>query len=190
MKALVYRGKNTIKLEDKPKPTIQDPTDAIIKIVHTTICGSDLHILQGHVPSCNEGVTLGHEGFGIVEEVGNAVRAFKVGDEVLISCISSCAACVQCKKGMYSHCEKGGGWILGHTVDGTQAEYVRIPLADAGLHLKPEGVDPKALVMLSDIGPTGYEVGVLAGNVKPGSSVVIVGTGPVVCCPHGLLSIN
>jgi len=179
MKALVLRGKNTIKLEDKPKPTIQEPTDAIIKIVYTTICGSDLHILQGHVPTCKEGTTIGHEGMGVIEECGSAVRAYQAGDRVLISCISSCASCQMCKNGMYSHCEKGGGWILGHTVDGTQAEYVRIPLADASLHKVPEGVDEKALVMLSDIGPTGYEVGVLAGQVKPGSSVVIVGTGPV-----------
>lgn len=158
MKALVYRGKNTIKLEDKPKPKIQDPTDALVKVVHTTICGSDLHILQGHVPTCKEGITIGHEGVGVIEEVGSAVRAFKPGDRVLISCITSCASCPMCKKGMYSHCEKGGGWILGHTVDGTQAEYVRIKLADASLHHVPDGVDEKALVMLSDIGPTGYEV--------------------------------
>jgi alcohol dehydrogenase len=160
MKALVYRGKNTIKLEDKPKPEIEDPTDAIVKIVHTTICGSDLHILQGHVPTCKEGVTIGHEGVGIIDQAGDAVRGFKKGDKVLISCITSCASCPMCKKGMYSHCEKGGGWILGHTVDGTQAEYVRIKLADASLHLVPEGIDEKALVMLSDIGPTGYEASI------------------------------
>lgn len=179
MKALVYRGHNNIKLEDKPKPTIKDPTDAIVKITHTTICGSDLHILQGHVPTCKEGITIGHEGVGVIEEAGSGVRAFKAGDKVLISCISSCATCRMCRRGMYSHCEKGGGWILGHLVDGTQAEYVRIPLADSSLHMVPDGVNEKALVMLSDIGPTGYEVGVLAGQVKPGSSVAIVGSGPV-----------
>lgn len=179
MKALVLRGRNTIKLEDKPKPTIQEPTGAIVKIIYTTICGSDLHILQGHVPTYKEGTTIGHEGVGVIQECGSAVRTFKNGQKVLISCITSCASCLQCKKGMYSHCgkcncvstsgvskdrltffypEKGGGWILGHTVDGTQAEYVRIPLADASLHIVPEGVDERALVMLSDIGPTGYEV--------------------------------
>lgn len=178
MKALVYRGLNTIKLEDKPKPEIKEPTDAIVKIKYTTICGSDLHILQGHVPSCKEGVTIGHEGVGEIESTGAAVKNFKKGDKVLISCITSCSTCRNCKRGMYSHCDDGG-WILGHTVDGCQAEYVRIRLADASLHMVPEGVDEKALVMLSDIGPTGYEVGVLAGQVKPGKVVSIVGVGPV-----------
>jgi len=178
MKALVYRGLNQIKLEDKPKPEIRDPTDAIVKIKYTTICGSDLHILQGHVPTCKEGVTIGHEGVGTIDSVGDGVKAFKVGDTVLISCISSCATCKLCRRGLLSHCEKGG-WILGHTVDGTQAEYVRTPLADSSLHRVPDGVDEKALVMLSDIVPTGYEVGVLAGNIKPGSTVAIVGAGPV-----------
>ena len=178
MKALVYRGLNTIKLEDKPKPEIQDPTDAIVKIKYTTICGSDLHILQGHVPTCKEGTTIGHEGMGTIDSVGDAVKGFKTGDSVLISCMTSCSTCKMCKRGMLSHCDKAG-WILGHTVDGTQAEYVRIRLADSSLHKAPEGVDEKALVMLSDIGPTGYEVGVLAGKVQPGSSVVVVGVGPV-----------
>lgn len=178
MKALVYRGKNTIKLEDKPKPEIQEPTDAIVKLKYTTICGSDLHILQGHVPSCKEGTTLGHEGVGTIESVGDAVKSYKVGDKVLIACISSCSTCLNCKRGMLSHCDDAG-WILGHTIDGCQAEYVRIRLADSSLHHAPEGVDEKALVMLSDIGPTGYEVGVLAGKVQPGSTVAIVGVGPV-----------
>lgn len=178
MKALVYRGLNTIKLEDKPKPEIKEPTDAIVKITYTTICGSDLHILQGHVPSCKEGVTIGHEGVGTVEATGDAVKKYKVGDKVLIACITSCSSCNMCKRGMYSHCDDGG-WILGHTVDGCQAEYVRIRHADGSLHKVPEGVDEKAMVMLSDIGPTGYEVGVLAGKIKPGSTVVVVGVGPV-----------
>lgn len=178
MKALVYRGKNTIKLEDKPKPELQEPTDAIVKIKYTTICGSDLHILQGHVPSCKEGTTLGHEGVGTIEAVGDAVKSFKVGDSVLIACISSCSTCNMCKRGMYSHCDDAG-WILGHTIDGCQAEYVRIRRADSSLHKAPTGVDEKALVMLSDIGPTGYEVGALAGKVQPGSTVAIVGVGPV-----------
>jgi len=178
MKARVYRGLNQIKLEDKPKPEIRDPTDAIIKIKYTTICGSDLHILQGHVPTCKGGITVGHEGVGTVDVVGDGVKAFKPGDTVLISYMSSCSSCKLCRRGMLSHCEKGG-WVLDHTIDGTQAEYVRTPLADSSLHHVPEGIDEKALVMLSDIVPTGYEVGVLAGNVRPGSTVAIVGAGPV-----------
>lgn len=178
MKALVYRGDNKIVLEDKPKPEVQLPTDAIIKMKYITICGSDLHILQGHVPSCGVGRTLGHEGVGIVDSVGDAVKNFKKGDPVLISCMSSCSACVMCRRGLWSHCEKGG-WVLGHTIDGTQAEYVRTPLADSSLYPVPQGVDEKALCMLSDIVPTGYEVGVLAGKVQPGNTVVIVGGGPV-----------
>lgn len=191
MKALVYRGKNTIKLEDKPKPEIQEPTDAIVKIKYTTICGTDLHILQGHVPTCKEGTTLGHEGVGTIDAVGSAVKDFKPGDKVLVACISSCATCGMCKRGMYSHCEADTGWILGHTIDGTQAEYVRIRRADSSLHKAPESVDDKVLVMLSDIGPTGYEVGAMAGRVQPGSTVAVVGAGPVglsACLTSKLLS--
>lgn len=178
MKALVYKGKGEVGMEDKPMPTIQDPTDAIVKVVYTTICGTDTHIIKGDVPSCTPGRILGHEGVGVVEEPGPGVQRFKKGDRVLINCISSCATCSYCRKGMPSHCVKGG-WILGNTTDGTQAEYVKIPLADSGLFHVPEGVDEKALVMLSDILPTGLECGVLNGKVQPGCSVVIVGAGPV-----------
>lgn len=178
MKALVYRGLNSIKLEDKPKPEIKEPTDAIVKIKYTTICGSDLHILQGHVPTCKEGVTIGHEGVGEIESTGEAVKNFKQGDTVLIACITSCSKCKNCKRGMYSHCDDGG-WILGHTVDGTQAEYVRIRHADSSLHHVPSNVDPKVCTLLSDVAPTGFEVGVLAGGVKPGSTVSVIGVGPI-----------
>ena len=178
MKALVYKGNGQIALEDKPIPDVRDPTDAIVRAVYTTICGTDTHILHGDVPTCKPGTTLGHEGVGIVHEPGPGVSRFKKGDHVLINCISNCSTCTYCRRGMYSHCVKGG-WILGHTVEGTQAEYVRIPLADSGLHHVPEGVDEKSLVMLSDILPTGLECGVLNGRVKPGQSVAIVGTGPV-----------
>ena len=178
MKAMVYKGDGKIVMEDKPMPTIEVPTDAIVKMVYTTICGTDTHILHGDVPTCKPGTTLGHEGVGIVFEPGSAVSRFKKGDKVLINCISSCATCAYCRRGMYSHCVKAG-WIMGHTVDGTQAEYVRIPFADQGLHHVPEGADEKSIVMLSDILPTGLEVGVLNGKVKPGGSVAIVGTGPV-----------
>lgn len=163
---------------EKPIPTIQEPTDAIVKITKTTICGSDLHILKGDVPTVAEGRTLGHEGVGVIEEVGSGVQQFQPGDRVLISCITSCGKCHYCKKSMYSHCENGG-WVLGHTSDGTQAEYVRIPYADTSLYPIPAGADEEALVMLSDILPTGLEVGVLKGQVKPGDTVAIVGAGPV-----------
>ncbi|KAK5199552.1 hypothetical protein LTR99_004346 [Exophiala xenobiotica] len=178
MKALVYKGEGQCALEDRPIPQVHEPTDAIVKVLYTTICGTDLHIVKGDVPTCTPGRILGHEGVGIVQETGPAVSRFKKGDHVLINCISSCATCEYCRRGMYSHCVKGG-WILGNTHDGTQAEYVRIPVADSSLHAVPEGVDEKALVMLSDIFPTGFECGVLNGKVQPGSTVAIVGSGPV-----------
>jgi alcohol dehydrogenase len=178
MKALVYHGPGKKSWEEKPKPSILETSDALIKIFKTTICGTDLHILKGDVPEVTHGRILGHEGVGIVEEVGSAVTDFKKGDHVLISCISSCGKCESCKKGMYSHCEKGG-WILGHLIDGTQAEYVRIPFADNSLYHTPENADEEALVMLSDILPTGFECGVLNGQVKPGDTVAIVGAGPI-----------
>ena len=178
MKALVYHGPGNRTYEDKPKPNVQETTDAIVKITKTTICGTDLHILKGDVPAVKDGTTLGHEGVGIIEEVGDGVSNFKKGDHVLISCITACGRCDNCKTQMYSHCEDGG-WILGHLIDGTQAEYVRIPHADTSLYHIPEGADEEALVMLSDILPTGFEVGVLNGKVKPGAIVAIVGAGPI-----------
>jgi alcohol dehydrogenase len=178
MKALVYHGPGKKEWEEKPRPLIIEQTDALIKILKTTICGTDLHILKGDVPEVTDGRILGHEGVGIIEEVGSAVTEFNTGDHVLISCISSCGKCEYCKKGMYSHCEKGG-WILGHLIDGTQAEYVRIPFADNSLYHIPENADEEALVMLSDILPTGFECGVLNGQVKPGDTVAIVGAGPI-----------
>jgi alcohol dehydrogenase len=179
MKALVYHGPGRRSWEEKPRPTLQQPTDAIVRVERTTICGTDLHIMKGDVPAVVDGRILGHEGVGVVEEAGGAVSNFRKGDRVLISCITSCGRCDPCKKGMYSHCANGGGWILGHLVDGTQAEYVRIPYADTSLHAVPAGADEDALVMLSDILPTGFEVGVLNGKVKPGDTVAIVGGGPV-----------
>ncbi len=178
MKALVYHGPGSKSVESVPRPTISEPTDAILRIIKTTICGTDLHILKGDVPAVTEGRILGHEGVGVVEEVGDAVTAFKKGDHALLSCITSCGRCEYCKKQMYSHCERGG-WILGHLIDGTQAEYVRIPYADNSLYPIPPGADEEALVMLSDILPTGFEIGVLYGAVKPGDVVAIVGAGPI-----------
>jgi alcohol dehydrogenase len=178
MKALVYFGPGKKSWEEKPKPLINQPTDALVKILKTTICGTDLHIMKGDVPAVSVGRIIGHEGVGIIEEVGTAVSNFKKGDHVLISCITSCGKCDYCKRGMYSHCENGG-WILGHLIDGTQAEYVRIPYADNSLYHIPAGSDEEALVMLSDILPTGFECGVLNGKVQPGNTVVIVGSGPI-----------
>lgn len=178
MKAIVYQGPGQLVVEEREKPQVQQPTDAVVKLVKTTICGTDLHILKGDVPTCEPGRILGHEGVGVVESVGDGVSRFKPGDRVLISCITSCGRCDYCKKGMYSHCANGG-WILGHRIDGTQAEYVRIPHADGSLHPLPESIPDEALVMLSDILPTGYECGVLNGEVSPGDVVAIVGAGPV-----------
>lgn len=178
MNALVYHGPGKKSWEKKPKPVIKDPTDAVVKILKTTICGTDLHILKGDVPAVKDGRIIGHEGVGIIEEVGKGVTNFKKGDHVLISCITSCGKCEYCKIQMYSQCENGG-WILGHLIDGTQAEYVRIPHADNSLYPIPKGADEEALVMLSDILPTGLECGVLKGNVKPGDTIAIVGAGPI-----------
>jgi alcohol dehydrogenase len=178
MKALVYLGPETKGLENRPKPALVAPTDAIVKISRTTICGSDLHILKGDVPSCQPGRILGHEGVGVVETVGPAVTAFKPGDRVLISCISTCGKCAYCRRLMYSHCTSGG-WILGNEIDGTQAEWARIPYADCSLYRVPEGADEEAMVMLSDILPTAFECGVINGKVQPGSVVAIVGAGPI-----------
>jgi alcohol dehydrogenase len=178
MKALTYQGPGKKTIEERPRPAIAAPTDAIVKMVKTTICGTDLHILKGDVPEVEVGRILGHEGVGVVEQTGSAVSEFKPGDRVLISCITSCGKCENCRKGMYSHC-KNGGWILGHLIDGTQAEYVRIPYADTSLYHAPEGIDEDGLAMLSDIFPTGFECGVLNGKVKPGDTIAIVGAGPI-----------
>jgi len=178
MKALVFGGTDKRTLEDRPKPALKDPTDAVVRILKTTICGTDLHIIKGDVPSATPGRILGHEGIGVIEEIGAGVSSFHAGDRVLISCISACGRCDSCRKGMYSHCAYGG-WILGNTIDGTQAEYVRIPWADTSLYHIPAQADAEALVMLSDILPTGYECGVLNGKIKPGDTVAIVGAGPI-----------
>ena len=178
MKALVYQGPGKKAIEERPMPTVAAPTDAIVRITKTTICGTDLHILKGDVPTCAPGRILGHEGVGTVEKTGPGVTAFSPGDHVLISCISACGKCDYCRRAMYSHCTTGG-WILGNTIDGTQAEYVRIPHADTSLYRIPAEADEDALTMLSDILPTAFECGVLNGKVQPGSTVAIVGAGPI-----------
>ncbi|MCG2617621.1 zinc-dependent alcohol dehydrogenase family protein [Terrimonas sp. NA20] len=178
MKALVYHGDHNIALEERPKPTILNPTDAIIRVLKTTICGTDLGIYKGKNPEIADGRILGHEGVGLVEEAGESVTQFKKGDKVLISCITSCGSCEYCKKQLYSHC-KDGGWILGYMIDGVQAEYVRIPHADNSLYKVPASIDDEIAVLLSDILPTGHEIGVQYGQVKPGDAIAIVGAGPV-----------
>jgi len=178
MKALVYHGPGKKELKDMPRPTLREATDAVVRVTKTTLCGTDLHILKGDLPTVTPGRILGHEGIGVVEEAGTGVSRFKRGDRVLISCITACGKCGYCHRGMPSHCESGG-WILGNTIDGTQAEFVRIPFADTSLYPLPEGADEEAMVMLSDILPTGYECGVLNGAVKPGDTVALVGAGPV-----------
>ena len=184
MKALVYHGPGQKAWEEVPDPVLIEPTDVIVRIDTTTICGTDLHILKGDVPAVTEGRILGHEGVGTITEVGAAVSTVAVGDRVIISCISACGACSYCHQGLYAHClaEEGAsgiGWIFGHLIDGTQAEYVRVPFADNSVYPVPDGVSDEAAVMLSDILPTGFEIGVRYGRVKPGDVVAVVGAGPV-----------
>lgn len=189
MRAVVYRGADQIGLEERPTPTIIDPTDAIVRLTKTTICGTDLGIWKGKNPEIEtaaekrhgafDGRILGHEGVGVVEAVGSAVKGFKPGDKVIISCVSRCGTCENCQKQLYAHCRNGGGWILGYMIDGTQAEYVRTPFADTSLFKLPENLSEDVAVLLSDALPTAHEIGILYGNVKPGDTVVIVGAGPV-----------
>ena len=184
MKALVYHGPGEKAWDDVPDPTILQPTDAVVRIETTTICGTDLHIMKGDVPAVTDGRILGHEGVGTVAEVGTAVTSLSVGDRVIISCICACGTCSYCHQGLYAHCladegASGIGWIFGHLIDGTQAELVRVPFADNTLYKMPEGVSDEAAVMLSDILPTGFEIGVRYGRVKPGDVVAVVGAGPV-----------
>src|ERR1019366_6351959 len=179
MKALVYHGPGNKAWEDVPKPELAADTDAIVRVDATTICGRDLQILKGDVPEVTDGRILGHEAVGTVESVGSAVKHVRPGDRVLVSCITACGACRFCREGRYGQCLGGGGWILGHNIDGTQAEFVRVPFADTSTYPVPSGSSDEEILMLADILPTSYEVGVLNGTVRPGDVVVIVGSGPV-----------
>lgn len=179
MKALVYHGPGVRSWQEVPDPHIQEPTDAVVRVDAVTICGTDLHILKGDVPEVQPGRILGHEAVGTVTAVGAAVRNLAPGDRVLVSCISACGSCRFCRDGSYGQCLGGGGWILGHLIDGTQAEYVRVPFADHSTHKVPDGVTDGDMLMLADILPTSYEVGVLNGAVRPGDVVAIVGAGPI-----------
>eukprot|EP01006_Ploeotia_vitrea_P001720 TRINITY_DN105482_c0_g1_i1.p1 TRINITY_DN105482_c0_g1~~TRINITY_DN105482_c0_g1_i1.p1 ORF type:complete len:368 (-),score=24.92 TRINITY_DN105482_c0_g1_i1:68-1171(-) len=180
MKAVVYHGPDKLSLQDRPLPTIQQPTDAVVQIKHTTICGTDLHILRGAVPTCVPGTGLGHEGVGIVTAVGSEVSKFNVGDEVIISCITSCGTCEECVAGRQGNCRTGeGGWHLGNSIHGCQAQAVRIPYADGSLHPTLPGVDPRYQVMLSDVLPTSLEVGILEPELRPGNTLLVVGVGPI-----------
>ncbi len=184
MKALVYHGPGKKAWEEVPDPVIIESTDVIVQIDTTTICGTDLHILKGDVPAVTDGRILGHEGVGTIIETGPAVKNVAVGDRVIISCVSACGSCSYCHKGLYAHCladegASGIGWIFGHLIDGTQAEYVRVPFADNSVYKVPDGVSDEAAIMLSDILPTGFEIGVRYGRVQPGDVVAVVGAGPV-----------
>ncbi len=179
MKAIVYHGPGQKAWEEVPDPVIIDDTDAIVRVDAVTICGTDLHILKGDVPAVTEGRILGHEAVGTVESVGAGVKNVQVGDRVLVSCITACGSCRYCREGSYGQCLGGGGWILGHKIDGTQAEKVRVPFADTSTYPIPDGVSDDQILMLADILPTGYEVGVLNGHVQPGDVVAVVGAGPI-----------
>ncbi len=184
MKALVYKGPGQKSWEEVPNPVIKHPTDVIVKMVATTICGTDLHILKGDVPEVEVGRILGHEGIGVITEVGSGITQLKVGDRVILACVSSCGRCANCRKGLYSHCLdpegiEGIGWIFGYMIDGTQAEYVRVPFAENSVYLVPDGVTDAEGILLSDILPTGFEIGVQYGHVAPGDVVAVIGSGPV-----------
>jgi alcohol dehydrogenase len=179
MKALVYHGPGAKAWEDVDAPALSTDTDAIVRVESTTICGTDLHILKGDVPAMLDGRIIGHEAVGTVTQIGTAVKDLRVGERVLVSCISACGACRFCRERRYGQCTGGGGWILGNEIDGTQAEYVRVPFADASTYPVPAGVSDEELLMLADILPTGYEVGVLNGGVQPGDVVAVVGAGPI-----------
>ena len=179
MKALVYNGPGQRSWREVPDPVIQDPEDAIVRVDAVTICGTDLHILKGDVPTVEPGRILGHEAVGTILSIGDGVRGVAVGDRVLISCITSCGRCEYCRQGHYGQCLGGGGWILGHLIDGTQAEQVRVPFADRSVYKLPDNVSDEEAVLLADILPTSYEVGVLNGKVSPGDTIVIVGAGPI-----------
>ncbi|ARH89250.1 alcohol dehydrogenase catalytic domain-containing protein [Streptomyces sp. MOE7] len=179
MKALVYHGPGQSSWDRVPDPGVQDPADAVVRVDAVTICGTDLHILKGDVPDVAPGTVLGHEAVGEIVETGGDVRTVRPGDRVLVSCISACGRCRFCKEARYGLCLGGGGWVPGHLIDGTQAEYVRVPFADLSVHPLPRSVASNDAVMLADIFPTAYEVGVLNGNVRPGDTVVVVGAGPI-----------
>ncbi|MFJ3824360.1 zinc-dependent alcohol dehydrogenase family protein [Streptomyces nodosus] len=179
MKGFVFHGPGKSAWEEVPDPGIKEPTDAIVRVETTTICGTDLHILKGDVPEVRPGTVLGHEAVGEIVEIGGDVHTVQPGDRVLVSCITACGRCGYCWERTYSQCRGGGGWILGHVIDGTQAEFVRVPFADLSVHTLPGAMDGRDAVLLADIFPTAYEVGVLNGHVRPGDSVAVVGAGPI-----------
>lgn len=179
MRALIYHGPGRKAWDEVPDPVLRDDTDAIVQVDAVTICGTDLHILKGDVPAVTDGRVLGHEAVGTVVQVGSGVKNVRPGQRVLVSCITACGRCRYCREGRYGQCLGGGGWILGHRIDGTQAEYVRVPFADNSVYPVPEGVSNEQVLMLADILPTGYEVGVLNGRVRPAETVAIVGVGPI-----------
>ncbi|MEV7681910.1 zinc-dependent alcohol dehydrogenase family protein [Streptomyces sp. NPDC088341] len=179
MKALVFHGPGRSSWDEVPEPSVKDGADVIVRVDSVTICGTDLHILKGDLPEVVPGTVLGHEAVGEVVETGGDVRTVRPGDRVLVSCVSACGRCRFCREARYGQCLGGGGWVLGHLIDGTQAEYVRVPFADLSVHPLPGALDSQDAVLLADIFPTAYEVGVLNGRVRPGDTVVVVGAGPI-----------
>ena len=179
MKALVYHGPGQRAWDTVDDPTILEPTDAIVRIDSSTICGTDLHILKGDVPETTPGTILGHEAVGTVSRSARPSRTVAPGDRVLVSCVTSCGRCRFCKEGRYGLCLGGGGWIFGHLINGLQAEYARVPFADNSVYKVPEELSDEQVLFLADILPTAYEVGVLNGQVAPGDTVAIVGAGPI-----------
>ncbi|HUY67500.1 MAG TPA: zinc-dependent alcohol dehydrogenase family protein [Acidimicrobiales bacterium] len=184
MKALIYRGPGKKAWDEVPDPKIEQSTDVIVQMVATTICGTDLHILKGDVPEVEVGRILGHEGIGVITQIGDAVTQLAVGDRVILACVSSCGRCSNCRQGLYSHCLDpeglaGIGWIFGYMIDGTQSEYVRVPFAENSVYKVPEGMTDAEGILLSDILPTGFEIGVQYGHVNPGDVVAVIGSGPV-----------
>lgn len=180
MKAFVYHGPEKMSLDQVPKPTIIKPTDAIVKVTTSTICGTDKHIRHGGMPEVEPGRIIGHEFCGIVEEVGSSVNKFKKGDRVAVSCVTQCMDCYYCRRGMYSQCTTGS-WIFGYMIDGCQADYVRVPYADSGMYIIPDSLTDEDVLFVGDILSTGY-FGAENGNIQPGDTVAVFGSGPVGMC--------
>lgn len=180
MKAFVYHGPEKMSLDQVPKPTIIKPTDAIVKVTTSTICGTDKHIRHGGMPEVEPGRIIGHEFCGIVEEVGSSVNKFKKGDKVAVSCVTQCMDCYYCRRGMYSQCTTGS-WIYGYMIDGCQADYVRVPYADSGMYIIPDSLTDEDVLFVGDILSTGY-FGAENGNIQPGDTVAVFGSGPVGMC--------
>ncbi len=179
MKALVWDG-NDIILTERPRPKIENSRDAIVKVCLSSICTSDLHIINGYVPKARKNIILGHEFVGEVIELGDSVGDLKIGDRVSANCETFCGECYFCKQGYINNCENGG-WKLGCTIDGCQAEYVRVPFADKGLTKIPDNVSFRNALFVGDILSSGY-FGAELCEIKSGDTIAVIGAGPVGLC--------